>query len=90
MENLRWENRYSDTEKPDEMGRWARILFYKGLLIAWVRLTNFNDKSAVYTGRTYFPVNGRDLPFEHFTAKTSEEAMKHVESLWQKFIDVIW
>lgn len=89
-EKLEWQNRYSDTDKPDSMGRWARVLYTRGFLIGWVRLTRFNDGGYVYSGRTYFPVNDKDLPFEHFTSKTFDEAKSHMERLWEKFRDSLW
>jgi len=34
-------NRYSNTDLPDDMGRWARIAIYKNIRIAWIsRLEN--------------------------------------------------
>ena len=30
------ENRYSSSENTDEMGRWARIIYYNGFCISWI------------------------------------------------------
>jgi hypothetical protein len=30
------ESRYSTNENTDDMGRWARILYYNGFCIAWI------------------------------------------------------
>jgi hypothetical protein len=30
------ENRYSSNENTDDMGRWARIVYYNGFCIAWI------------------------------------------------------
>ena len=37
-----WKNRYSSNEFTDDMGRWARIGYYNGFMIAWV--TGYNIK----------------------------------------------
>lgn len=31
-----WLNRYSDNGQTDDMGRWARICYYNGLMICWI------------------------------------------------------
>ncbi|MEK6884949.1 MAG: hypothetical protein AABY22_35285, partial [Nanoarchaeota archaeon] len=31
-----WLNRYSDNEKTDDIGRWARIGYYNGFMISWI------------------------------------------------------
>lgn len=31
-----WLCRYSDNESFDDMGRWARICYYNGFMIAWI------------------------------------------------------
>ena len=36
--NFKWTNRYSDTEKPDKQGRWARLCWCNGFLIATIYL----------------------------------------------------
>jgi hypothetical protein len=77
--------RYSSTDEPDEMGRWARILDFKRLTIAWIsRLENKKGK-VIFTIHCYFPCNFSDNPNGHFITNTYEDALKLAKKEWNKF-----
>jgi len=77
--------RYSSTDEPDEMGRWARILYYNNLTIAWIdRLENKKGK-VVFVVKCYFPCNESDVPRGTFIADTYEDALKLAKREWNKF-----
>lgn len=50
--DFKWSELYSNTDEPDDYGRWSRVLYYKGLLICWV-----NKFNKFYTIKDYFPTN---------------------------------
>jgi hypothetical protein len=76
--------RYSFTDEPDEMGRWARILYYNNLTIAWINRLD-NSKQIKYSVHCYFPSNRSDVPNESFIVDTYEDALKLAKKEWNKF-----
>lgn len=59
---IRWEPRYSDTDKPDRLNRWARVGHlehkskdpFKSCQIAWICRTDNTYHAYVYLGRGEF------------------------------------
>lgn len=82
-----WTNRYSDTDEPDQHGRWARQLSYKGKRICWVtkvRYTNF------FKVVDYFPSTGNDSPCFSGVSDDDLVVIKHkAEQRFVKFINDI-
>jgi hypothetical protein len=50
-----WAVRYSKTEDSDKHGRWARICYYKGKMIAWISRVDHIDYGRYYRVVDYFP-----------------------------------
>jgi hypothetical protein len=59
--NLKWNNRYSETDQPDKAGRLARQLFYKEKHVCLITLHLINNVTH-YKVIDYFPSNGNDSP----------------------------
>lgn len=81
--NFEWRYRYSDTNESDDMNRWARMLYYKGLLVCWIN--RFCD---AYSISYYYPSNGNDSPCIHRIEKGKpfEQIQKDCE---QHFLDFL-
>ena len=92
--DIRWISRYSDTDKPDKNGRWARVA-YAGKFedskmldtktidrweIAWVK--KVPQTSQVFA-QYLFPSHGKNM-FD-----TLEEAKKEVEKQFNYFIKTV-
>lgn len=58
---LKWVNRYSDTDEPDKHGRLARKLFYRKKHFCLITLES-NLPIKKYKVYDYFPSNGNDSP----------------------------
>lgn len=84
MTHLQWHSRYSDTDEPDKMNRWARILYFKNLQIGWVKRVEAN-KVIIFSAQTYFPVSGNDYPLGLRVFATIQEAKDYIENEWYKF-----
>ncbi len=48
-------NMYSGTDEPDERGRWARKVIYKGFLIGWITKFQSIKKEVKFDAICYFP-----------------------------------
>ena len=53
--------RYSETEYPDKHGRWARKVYFKNMMIAWINRVEYNG-FVFYTITDYFPSLMQDNP----------------------------
>jgi hypothetical protein len=84
MTHLVWHSRYSDTDEPDKLNRWARILYFKNLQIGWVKRVEAN-KAVIFSAQTYFPVGGNDYPLGLRVFGTLQEAKDYIENEWYKF-----
>ena len=82
--NFIWRPRYSDTELPDKNGRWSRLCFYNGLLIAWISRIN-NGNKIMYTVRDFFPTTGNDMPEYSGLENDFQTAKKGVEKRFNDF-----
>lgn len=67
-------NRYSDTDKPDKHGRWARIVYANNLQIAWIKMIIIDDK-LFYSVKDFFPSVHNDSPCY---SAVVEEPIEHV------------
>jgi hypothetical protein len=84
---ITYQSRYSDTDEPDDMGRWARKAYYRGVCIAWISRLEINGK-IIFSVNTHFPLTGSDIPNKHDIANSFEEAKLSVENLWGQFIEI--
>ena len=87
-----WKNVYSDNEKTDEIGRWARVCYYNGFEIAWISGFNSNFENArnasfvecdVFHVHFKFPTN--TILQEFIDIDSFDEAKKHVVKMFNKF-----
>ena len=87
--DLIWRNRYSDSNLPDKHGRWSRLCFYNGLLIAWISMVESIYHGKYYCVKDFFPSTGNDIPQFSGVEKDFEIAKKGVEERFNKFIEKI-
>jgi len=81
-----WQSRYSRNEKSDKHGRWARLFFYRGLLICWISRIEHVDLGTFYTVRDFFPTTGNDMP-EYVGKETDfEKAKEGAERRFNEFL----
>lgn len=76
--------RYSRTDEPDELGRWARLANYKNIRIAWINKITINSK-IVFNVSCHFPTRNSDTANEHRLFGTLEESKAFVEERWNWF-----
>lgn len=84
---ITYELRYSFTNEPDDMGRWARKAIYRGLHIAWISRIESNGVVKFHVN-THFPSTGNDCPNKSEICNTYEDAKITVETLWNQFLTV--
>jgi hypothetical protein len=87
-----WDERYSFTMQPDDIGRWARIAFvgkpgFKSIKstqfeIAWI-YQNLTKEELLFIIKPQFPFKGK------YIAKTLDEAKQIVEEEFEWFINNI-
>jgi hypothetical protein len=82
-------NRYSNTDEPDERGRWARKIIYKGFLIGWISRLEHVKGEVMFEGICYFPSNSNDSPNSHFIEKSYNECLESIVAEWEKFKEKI-
>ena len=86
MKNLKWITRYSDTEKSDKQGRWARLLYFDNMLIVWVSRVG-NGETVKYQVNTFFPIHEMtDCPTDHSLHNSFNEAKIWAEKVWDDFV----
>lgn len=76
--------RYSNTEEPDDMGRWARLAIFKNIRIAWISRIENNEK-VVFSVICHFPTMQNDTANEHKICSSFEEAKEFVNERWNWF-----
>ena len=79
-------NRYSDTDLPDKMGRWARIGIYNKIRVSWISRVQTKDK-IVFCASCHFPTMQNDTANEHKTFENFEEAKDFVSERWNWFLN---
>ena len=87
---MEWKNRYSQTDKPDNHGRWARLLYHKGYLICWVsRIVTSTEPFELFVAKTFFPISGSDCPEGAEKFYSFEAAKEWCLKQWDKFFKTI-
>jgi len=81
-----WHPRYSNNEKPDKQGRWARLCFYRKFLIAWISRQQINE-TIMYVVTDYFPSNGNSSPCFVEATEDFEKAKEGVEKRFNEFLE---
>jgi hypothetical protein len=85
---IEYYDRYSNTDLPDDMGRWARIAIYKNIRIAWISRLN-NKGQIIFSVSCHFPTLQNDTANEHKICHSIEEAKEFVNEKWKWFINKI-
>lgn len=88
MNKIIYSTRYSDTDEPDNFGRWARIASYNGIRIAWINKFNQVYKEH-YSVLLNFPTLNNDAGTEHKMCYSLDEAKEFVDEKWSWFIEKI-
>jgi hypothetical protein len=91
--------RYSSDEKTDDIGRWARIIYFNGIQIAWINgYVKQDEMPIIENGRVgicnsfhvspYFPTSSQGIVgYEKFD--TIDESVKYVKDLFNDFIKTV-
>lgn len=91
--NFEWLPRYSQTEGPDKKGRWARLCYYKGVLICWINKVEIKEgenKGVKYIVKDMYPSSGSDNPFFVGVESTGfDKAKKDAENRFLDFLSKI-
>ena len=77
--------RYSDTEKPDHMGRWARIATVNDIQIAWINRLEIKGDVRYSAGCDFPTRKHTDTPKEHKLFTDFESAKQYVAERWEWF-----
>ena len=92
-------SRYSQTQSTDDIGRWARIIYYNGIQIAWINgLVRQDTAPILKVGRTgicnhfhvslSFPTSSQGIiGFENF--EDIQDAIQYVKDMFEDFKKVI-
>ena len=81
-------NRYSNTDLPDDMGRWARIAIYKNIRLAWISRLESKGK-IIFSVSCHFPTMQNDIANEHKLCYSLDEAKDFVKERWEWFLNKI-
>ena len=83
---FKWANRYSNTEKPDKQGRWARLCYCNGFLIATI--TCHGEQ---YIVNYHFPAQvGSQFGIERISKDIDYEIVESgVEQAFKTFIEQV-
>ena len=80
--------RYSDTDLPDDMGRWARTAIYKNIRIAWISRLEVKGK-VVFSVSCHFPTMENDTANENKVCFSIDEAKHFVKERWEWFLRTV-
>mgnify|MGYP003425618314 CR=1 FL=1 len=85
---MKYISRYSDTDQPDEQGRWARDVVYKGVSIAWINRISVDNKIA-YSVTLHFPTGQGSNPNASKVCYSYESSQEFVKEMWDYFLNQI-
>lgn len=88
MNKITYNTRYSDTDKLDKFGRWARTASYNGIRIAWINKIDKEDKE-YYSVSLHFPTLNNDTANEHKVFMSLQEAKEFVSERWKWFLNAV-
>lgn len=90
MNKIIYNTRYSDTDKLDKFGRWARTASYNGIRIAWINKYKLKQEDKeCYSVSLLFPTLNNDTATEHKIFYSLDEAKEFVSERWNWFIEKI-
>lgn len=85
---IEYYNRYSQTDEPDNLGRWARLAVYKNVRIAWISRVIVKEKTTFIVS-LHFPTMQNDTANEHKTFASLKNSKQFIEKKWNWFIENI-
>lgn len=85
---IKYTNRYSNTDLPDKMGRWARLAIYNNIRIAWISRIEIKNK-VVFSVSCHFPTMQNDVANEHKLCQSLDEAKDFVKERWEWFLQTV-
>lgn len=88
MNKIIYSTRYSDTDKLDKFGRWARTASYNGIRIAWISKFKQGHKEW-YSATLHFPTLNNDTATEHEIFYSLDEAKEFVNEKWNWFRNAV-
>lgn len=80
--------RYSETMEDDTIGRWARVVYYNGIQIAWIEKAygKSGDKTVIkFISKLHFPTLANDLALEHKFHDTLELSIEWTKERFNWF-----
>ena len=82
---IRYSNRYSDTDEPDERNRWMREASYNNLHIGSISMEIFKNGIIKYFLISNFPIDN-NINSRYAKAHSNyKEAQDKIEELWKEF-----
>ena len=85
---IEYQNRYSQTDEPDEQGRWARTATYRNIRIAWISKHFIKDKYT-FCVNCHFPTMQNDTANESKVFFSLDEAKEFVSERWNFFLNAV-
>jgi len=85
---IEYSNRYSSTDQPDKMGRWARTASYNNIRIAWITRLEVKGEVAFFV-TCHFPTMQNDTANESESFESLEEAKGFVKERWEWFLNSV-
>ena len=85
---IKYVNRYSQTDAPDDVGRWARTAIYKNIRIAWISRLEVKGK-VVFSVSCHFPTRQSDIANEYKVCYSLDEAKEFVNERWEWFLNAV-
>lgn len=78
-------SRYSQTDEPDDMGRWARMGVFNNIRICWIGRYELKEKTLFFAS-CHFPTMQNDTSNEHKGFDSFKDAKEFVEERWNWFL----
>ncbi len=85
---IEYYHRYSNTDLPDDMGRWARLAVYKNIRIAWINRVE-NKGKVIFSVTCHFPTMQNDTANEHKVFFSLEKAKEFIKESWEWFLNAV-
>ena len=85
---IEYYSRYSDSDLPDDEGRWARIAVYRNIRIAWIDRIEIEGK-VIFSATCHFPTMQNDTANKHKVCFSLDEAKNFVKERWEWFLRTV-
>jgi hypothetical protein len=88
MDEIEYQNRYSQTDEPDKQGRWAITATYKNIRIAWIS-KHFCEDKYTFCASCHFPTMQNDIANETKVFFSLGDAKDFVYERWNFFLTAV-